>query len=282
MEVGRLAGSIANLLAPILAALAGDNEGAGVATRAKVIWSKLSAEMEREKRLRESVDELILAPGDPDALTLFRVRLKEFLAKNDGLARGLDEIIGPRQEGFPENRTGGWRDLLGKDDKVLERLEMVYLLRSGIAPEEIAKQLHVDVNYLFLVNARFSLAGVAGLLSGEGMKGWLDRLDRNDPVLRRLDMVRLVRSGTPASVVAREYSALDEYVERICDRFARSGVAGILTEDDFDHFRAVYPATIRVCSYNLHGTHNDGNGGQRLRRIAGELARLDPHAAAFQ
>ena len=282
MEVGRLAGSIANLLAPILAALAGDNEGAGVAPRAKVIWSKLSAELEREPRLRESVDELILAPGDPDALTLFRVRLKEFLAKNDGLARGLDEIIGPRQEGFPENRTGGWRDLLGKDDKVLERLEMVYLLRSGIAPEEIAKQLHVDVNYLFLVNARFSLAGVAGLLSGEGMKGWLDRLDRNDPVLRRLDMVRLVRSGTPASVVAREYSALDEYVERICDRFARSGVAGILTEDDFDHFRAVYPATIRVCSYNLHGTHNDGNGGQRLRRIARELARLDPHAAAFQ
>jgi endonuclease/exonuclease/phosphatase family metal-dependent hydrolase len=55
-----------------------------------------------------------------------------------------------------------------------------------------------------------------------------------------------------------------------------------LTEDDFDHFRALYPATIRVCSYNLHGTHNDSNGGERLRRIAGELARLDPHAAAFQ
>ena len=159
---------------------------------------------------------------------------------------------------------------------------MVYLLRSGVAPEEIAKQFHVDADHLFLVNTRFSLAGVAGLLSEEGIGGWLDRLDGNDPVLRRLDMVRLVRSGTPASVVARAYSALDEYVERLCDRFSRSGVSGILTEDDLDRFRAVYPATIRVCSYNLHGTHNDGDGGQRLRRIARELARMDPHAAALQ
>ncbi len=282
MEVDRLAGSVANLLAPILADLAGGNEEADVAPLARIAWSRLSAELEREPRLRESVDELIGAPADPKAFTLFRMRLKEVLAKNDGLARGLDEMIGQRQGGFPENRGGGWRDLLGKDDKVLERLEMIYLLRSGIAPEEIATQLHVDVNHLFLVNARFSLAGVAGLLSEEGMESWLDRLDRNDPVLRRLDMVRLVRSGTPASVVAREYNALDEYVERVCDRFSRSGVAGILTEDDLDHFRAVYPATIRVCSYNLHGTHNNGDGGQRLRRIAGELARLDPHAAAFQ
>ena len=207
---------------------------------------------------------------------------EELLARDDGLAGGLDEMMGQRQGGFPENRAGGWRDLLGKDDKALQRLEMIYLLRSGVAPEEIAKQFHVDVGHLFLGNARFSLAGVAGLLSEEGMEGWIDRLDRNDPVLRRLDMVRLVRTGTPASVVARQYNALDEYVERLCDRFSRSGVTGILTEDDFDHFRAVYPATIRVCSYNLHGTHNDGNGGQRLRRIARELARLDPHAAAFQ
>jgi endonuclease/exonuclease/phosphatase family metal-dependent hydrolase len=283
MEVGKLAGGLANLLAPILAALArGDEEAVGVAPLAKVVWSKLSAELEREPRLREGVDEVIAAPGDPDALALFRIRLKKLLAKNNALASALNGILGQRQEGFPEDRGGGWRDLLGKDDKVLQRLEMIRLLRSGIAPEEVAKRLHVDVNYLFLVNARFSLAGVAGLLSGEGMENWLDRLDRNDPVLRRLDMVRLVRSGTPVSAVARAYNALDEYVERICDRFSRSGVAGVLTEDDVDHFHAVYPATIRVCSYNLHGTHNDGKEGQRFRRIAGELARQDPHAAAFQ
>ncbi len=282
MEVGRLAGSLANLLAPFLAALKRGSEEAGVAPLAKVVWSKISAEMVREPRLKEGVDEVIGAPGDPDALAFFRMRLKKLLAKNNALARALDEIIGQRLGGFPENREGGWRDLLGRDDKVLERLEMIYLLRSGVAPEEVARQLHVDVNYLFLVNARFSLAGAAGLLSGEGIESWLDRLDRNDPVLRRLDMVGLVRSGTPVSVVARQYNALDEYVERICDRFSRSGVAGVLTEDDFDHFRAVYPATIRVCSYNLHGTHNDDNEGQRFRRISRELARQDPHAAAFQ
>ncbi len=283
MEIGRLAGVLARVLAPMLAALAsGNEEAAGVSHLAKVVWSKLSAEMAREPRLREGVDEVISAPDDPDALALLRMQLKKLLAKNHALARALDEIIGQRQEGFPEDREGGWRDLLGKDDKVLQRLEMIYLLRSGIPPEEVARRLHVDVSYLFLVNARFSLAGVAGLLSGDVMESWLDRLGRNDPVLRRLDMVGLVRSGTPVSVVARAYNALDEYVERICDRFSRSGVAGVLTEDDFDRFRVLYPATIRVCSYNLHGTHNDGNEGQRFRRISRELARQDPHAAAFQ
>ena len=57
MEVDRLAGSVANLLAPILADLAGGNEEADVAPLARIAWSRLSAELEREPRLRESVDE---------------------------------------------------------------------------------------------------------------------------------------------------------------------------------------------------------------------------------
>lgn len=158
------------MLAPNLPALAGGKEGTtGAAPLAKVVWSRLSAEMKREPRLRESVDEVIAAPADPDALALFRMRLKKLLVKNDALARGSEEIVGQRQVIFPEDHGSGWRDRLGKDDKVLERLEMIYLLRSGVAPEEIARQSHVDVSYLFLVNTRFSLAGVAGLLSGEGM-----------------------------------------------------------------------------------------------------------------
>ncbi len=191
-------------------------------------------------------------------------------------------MTGRRGGDFPDKGVEGWRDLLGKDDKVLKRLEMVYLLRSGIAPEEVARRFHVDVNYVFRVNAKFSIAGVAGLFSERGASSWLDGLDGDEPVLRRLDMVRLVRSGTPVSVVARQYDALDEYVERLCERFSRDGVAGILTDDDLDRFRVIYPASIRVCSYNLHGTHNDGDGTQRFRRIARELARLDPHVAAFQ
>ena len=54
-------------------------------------------------------------------------------------------------------------------------------------------------------------------------------------------MVRLVRSGTPVPVVARQYDALDEYVERLCERFSRNGVAGILTEEDIDRFRVICP-----------------------------------------
>ncbi len=186
-------------------------------------------------------------------------------------------------EGSPhKDAAGWWRDALGGDDNVLERLEMVALLRSGTAPDEIARRFLVDEKRLYQLNERFSLAGVAGLLSEGGPSGWLDGLDRDEPLLRRLDMIRLVRSGTPIPVVARQYNALDEYVERLCARFSRDGVAGILTDDDFDRFRAVHPPVIRVCSFNLHGTHDNVDGGRRFRRIARELGSLDPHVAAFQ
>ena len=106
----------------------------------KVVWSKLSPVLAREPRFREGVDEVVSAPGDPDALALFRIRLKKLLEKNNGaLAKALDELVGQRLGGFPEDRAVGWRDVLGKDDKVLERLEMIYLLRSGIPPEEVAR-----------------------------------------------------------------------------------------------------------------------------------------------
>lgn len=107
MEVGRLAGSLANLLAPFLAALKRGSEEAGVAPLAKVVWSKISAEMVREPRLKEGVDEVIGAPGDPDALAFFRMRLKKLLAKNNALARALDEIIGQRPGGFPKTAKAG-------------------------------------------------------------------------------------------------------------------------------------------------------------------------------
>ena len=90
-------------------------------------------------------------------------------------------------------------------------------------PDTIARRMNVDLDRLFSLNRRFSAAGVAGLLSDAALPQWLDRLGRDDPVLRRLDMVALVRSGTPVPIVARQYDALPEYVERINDRFSRSG-----------------------------------------------------------
>jgi len=285
MEVQRLARGLANLLAPFLAPFLKDAGGIAAEDSpalVRAVWSKLSPHMGKDERLKESAGDLMDAPEDPDALACFRMEIKRLLLKNRGLANVLEEAVRRAGAALPESGPQGWRDLLGREEGVLERLEMIYLLRSGKGPEQIAAQFGVDPDYPLRVNEWFSLAGVAGLLSGEGVKSWLDRLDRGDPVLRRIEMIRLRRSGTPARVVARAYNAVEDYVERLHERFSREGVLGILTEEDLDRFRSLHPPTVRVCSYNLHGTHRDADGQQRLRRIAKELAPLDPHAAAFQ
>jgi hypothetical protein len=90
---------------------------------------------------------------------------------------------------------------------VLDRIEMIRLLRKGLPPEQIAGQFATDTQYLYRLNAAFSLSGLHGILSSDP-KNWLDRLDGHDPVLRRLEMIRLLRSGTPPFVVAREFGAV--------------------------------------------------------------------------
>ncbi|MGD0231930.1 MAG: endonuclease/exonuclease/phosphatase family protein [Syntrophorhabdales bacterium] len=271
---------LANLLALMLPVLAKAGKRAG--EKLPPLWSRLLGELQSEPRLKEALDRVIASPSDPDALVSLASQVKGLLEKNQGLARIFEEMTGRGPGAFPEHPDRLWRDVLKGDDMVLARLEMVYLLRSGIPPEKIATRFQTEVNYLFQLNARFSLTGVAGLLSDRGMESWLDRLDRNDPILRRLDMVGLLRAGTPPPVVARQYNALEEYVERIHENFSRHGVAGILTDEDVDRFRSVNPATVRVCSYNLHGMHRNGDEGLRLRHIAKEIARLDPQAAALQ
>jgi endonuclease/exonuclease/phosphatase family metal-dependent hydrolase len=285
MEVEGLSRGLANLLAPFLAPLLRSARGAApqeAPALVRAVWSKLSAPLEKDERLKESAVDLVAAPEDPDALACFRVELKKLLVRNRGLANALEEAVRRAKAALPESGPQGWRDLLGREEGALARLEMLYLLRSGKEPRDIAVQFGVDPDYPLRVNEWFSLAGVAGLLSGEGVKSWLDRLDRGDPILRRIEMIRLLRSGTPARVVGRAYDALEDYIERIHERFSRDGVMGILTEEDFDRFRSLHPATVRVCSFNLHGTHGDEDGQQRFRRIARGLAPLDPHAACFQ
>ena len=55
-----------------------------------------------------------------------------------------------------------------------------------------------------------------------------------------------------------------------------------MTEEEIGRFRALFPPNIRIASYNLHGTHRDGDEARRFRRIARQIARFDPHAASFQ
>ena len=155
---------------------------------------------------------------------------------------------------------------------MVDRLEMIYLLRTGRAPEEVAKLFRIDVGLLVRLATSYSLAGALGLLPENGIE---DRLERNDPILRRLEIVRLLRSGTPSAVITQAYGVPEEHVERVNERFSRNGVLGVLTEDDLNRLAALSPSHVRVCTYNLHGTHTDSPF--RFRRIAGQSR---PHGAA--
>ncbi len=225
--------------------------------------------------------DVVSRPKDADAKASLRLQLKKLLTDSSALAKSVRELI-DRDGSASLTPLGGesCRDILGRGDRLVERLEMIYQLRTGGNPAEVAKAFRVDPNRLFRLNASFSLAGAAGLLSEEGIENWLDRLDKDEPILRRLDMVRLLRSGTPVNIVAKQYDAVPEYIERISKRFSEAGVLGIVTEDELDRFRSLRPPSICICSYNLHGTHN--GGPFRLRRLARGLVEKDPHVAAFQ
>jgi endonuclease/exonuclease/phosphatase family metal-dependent hydrolase len=290
-DIDRLADGLSVYLAPFLAGLMKDGmTGArpqdlvphGPPAFARAVWSRLRAAVEVSPRLKESAEELAGDPTDADLLAIFRIRLGRLLRADERLAAWLFEAARKGQAEILGERKPGLRELLGKDDPVLRRLDMVYRLRSGRAPDRIARETGVSVEELFRLNRRFCAAGVAGLISDADSGDWLARLGRDDPVLRRLDMIDLVRAGTPPAAVGRAYDALPEYVERLHARFSQSGIAGILTEEETDRLKALVPATVRVASYNLHGLHDNGDQSRRLRRIGWEFARLDPHAAALQ
>jgi endonuclease/exonuclease/phosphatase family metal-dependent hydrolase len=129
---------------------------------------------------------------------------------------------------------------------------------------------------------RFSLNPVCGgcLTIPPDSNNWLEGLGKDDSVLRRLEMIRLVRSGVLPEVVAGKYGVLPEFVLRLDEQFKRNGVVGILTDEDFQKFRSVYPETIGICTFNLHGMHDFKR--QRLENIARNIIGFDPALCAFQ
>ncbi len=284
MNTEKMARMMTGVLLPALASLSGRDAKTGdpeegIDPTPLALWSLLSSHIEKREALKSTVAEIISSQPSQDAVARFSLQLKELLVENADLARAVEKIVRRAPIAIPggEESLSG---LLGKDDRSMRRLEIVYLIRSGLDAQEIARLFQVDVEEVFRLNAYYSVAGLAGLISDAGVQRWLNVLDTNDPILKRLEMVRLVRSGTPCKVIAEEYGVLEDYVQRIEERFARHGVLGIITEEDFERFRALHPPTVRICSYNLHGTH--GNGRARVRRVARELAMFEPHLTAFQ
>lgn len=174
-----------------------------------------------------------------------------------------------------------WYELLDSHDETLRRLEMIRLLREGKkSPQEVAEKFYTSVEYLYRLNAAFSQAGVAGIFSATETRTWLDSLNKDDTVLRRLGMIHLKRTGTPLEVIAKEYNTTVDYIRRLDNGFSEHGTIGILKEMDFQKFRSIYPEHIRICSFNLKGTNK--NDHIRLHRIARELSEYSPDLCAFQ
>lgn len=244
---------------------------------AKELWGEIEPRIRTTSAIREALLDTLKEPCDEDALASLRFHLRKMMEREPALVDGLTGLLRDSDiletAGIEEIAAVRWPD-------TLRRLEMIHLLRTGMSPEEIAVRFNADPEYIYRLNAAFSLNGSCGVLSPEPRR-WFDNLGMEEPVIRRLEMMRLLRSGTPLRVIAREYGAIPEYIARLEERFRRHGVAGILTDDDFQKYRSVYPEVIRICTYNLHGVHG-GDTWLRFRRIARELSALDVDLGSFQ
>ncbi len=253
---------------------------------AKDIMERLRPKLKQRQSLKDAMAEALENPFDDDARAAFRHQLRKILESDDALTKDLSEMwITMSGQGLgvdldKELGSTKWLDILNRNDDVLKRLEMVRLLRTGMPSEKIAAEFHTDVQYLYRVHSAFSQCGVFGILSGSNIRHWLDNMNKDDTVLRRIEMIRLLRSGTPAETIAKEYHCIKEYIYRINDRFTKNGTIGILTEDDVVKYRTLNPKIVRICSFNLQGTHN--NDIHRFKRIAAELSTNDPEICVYQ
>jgi endonuclease/exonuclease/phosphatase family metal-dependent hydrolase len=268
--------ALVDSLSPFLASLRAKAPGVPgwIATIADKLWPKL----EGDKSAREALKELEAHPSDEDVRGAFRLALRKLLEKNATLDSELTRLMGPRNE--PGTSAALTVDGLDRSDESLKRLEMLRLLRAGVPAPEIARQFKVEVSHLFHLNAAFTVQGMLGLATSAPARRWFDQLNHEDPLLRRLEMVRLLRAGVPVGVVAAEFEAVAEYVERLAERFVTEGAAGLLGDAEVKRFHELHPPIVRVATYNLHGTH-DGDD-DRYRLIARELSDFEPDLIAFQ
>ncbi|HEY3448130.1 MAG TPA: endonuclease/exonuclease/phosphatase family protein [Myxococcales bacterium] len=240
--------------------------------------TKLLPKLEADPAVKSALLELEENPGDEDMKGALRLALRKLFAKQPELDSEAARMLGPRNLPSPPALQG--LDALDPSDPALRHLEMVRLLRLGVPAAEVARRFRVDPALVFHLNSAFAGQGVLGLAQGAPARRWFDQLRRDDPLLRRLEMVRLARSGVPLEVVGSEFGAAAEYVERLVAAFEQNGSAGLVGEAEVRRYEDLHPAAIRLATYNLHGVH-DGEDG-RYRLIARELAAFDPDLVGFQ
>lgn len=250
---------------------------------ARRIWTALKPIMQSDRELKRCFQSFGSTPEDNDKQRALESKLVAIFSKNPALLREIQSLLDdvkvsraltetPRTFPIPEGSV--------RTNEALRRLEVLKLLRSGVEAERIAERFEMPVGEVFRINYDYSVGGIRGAMIPENSPSWLEQLDGNDPLLRRLEMVRLLRAGTPGSAVARQFDAVEDYVLFLGQNFAQHGLAGLITDQDVERFQAIHRDTIRICTYNLQGVRNDGPF--RFRRIARELAAYRPDLIALQ
>jgi endonuclease/exonuclease/phosphatase family metal-dependent hydrolase len=251
------------------------------------LWKLLMNKAKTNLSLAEALHDMAISPDDDDVAASLRLQFKKLLNKDESLKETIEGKLNEVTDaGFQFNYSIGlstfkWLEVLDKNDDTLKRLEMIRQFRCGVPIHQITEQFHTDTEYIHRINAAFSHSGTQGIISGSNVRHWLDTLDPNDNILRRLDMIGQLKSGTPAEVIARQYNTLPDYIHRISTAFDKHGAIGIITEEDVRKYRTIYPDNIRICSFNLHGTR-DSNDYYRFKRIAHELSVFEPDICSFQ
>lgn len=288
MELGGLVRQVVDLLTPTISYLVkqGLPDDLSLNTHsihaARRIWRLLEGVMTSHQELRNCFDAYGARAGDEGRRHALESELRGVLLANPLLVGAIDAALGELERTDPAPERTQQAPLGGGPvaDEAFRRLEILKLFRMSVEPGDIAERFKVPVSEVFRINYDYSVGGVRGALIPERTPAWIDQLDGNDPLLRRLEMVRLLRSGTPAAAVARQFDALEDYVLLLGQKFAQHGPPGIISDEDIERFHSVNPNEIRICSYNLQGVRSDGSF--RFRRMARELSRYRLDLIALQ
>jgi endonuclease/exonuclease/phosphatase family metal-dependent hydrolase len=174
---------------------------------------------------------------------------------------------------------------LDRDYEFVRRLKIIILIKSGASVASISSRYHISKEEIYRLNAAYTQNGVWGIAPGSDFSKWFEQLGKlDDKNIRRLEMIRLKKAGTPLNMIAQKYDADEDYIAKLDAMFDKRGVVGILNDDDIDeyhhHIKAI--SAIRILTYNLHGEHYKNY--DRLEKIARDLSdsRFSPDICALQ
>lgn len=137
MDIPTVAAEVTAALVPALpylvtagqkgAEVIGEQLASSVWETAKALWHKLRPVVEVSPMATEAVRDLAAAPDDADAQAALRVQLKKLLAADEGLLKGLAEVL--QAAGHPQD----YRAAVSGDGAVAQGAGAVAAGKGGVA-----------------------------------------------------------------------------------------------------------------------------------------------------